>query len=280
MKGRFGRAFLFATIALLFASASVFAKSSSTPSNSSAKPKTTKQSSQKSSKPKPTAVYKVRQGDSLYEIARRYKITLEELKSLNKLPNNKILVGQELKVPVLPSTAAKKKTPQTESPVKPNQPTISAGVSKQGDKGKVSDSDTQPMRDRLVEAGFQLIGVKYRFSGLSETSGLDCSGLVKTLFSKFNIDMPRSSREQYQKGEKIEPDKLEAGDLVFFSSGGSAPTHVGIYLGNDKFLHAARKAKQVMVSDFTKFWNSMRYVGARRIMELWWEDPASTPEKE
>jgi cell wall-associated NlpC family hydrolase len=280
MKGRCWSTVLFAAVALLFSSSSSFAKSNSASSKSSTKPKTTTQSSQTTSKPKPTTVYKVRRGDSLYEIAQRFKTTTKALMAANKLSSSKIMVGQELKVPVVKSTAAENKTPKPKTLADPKQPIMSASTSKQGDKDKVSDSDAQSMRDRLVEAGFQLIGVKYRFSGLSETSGLDCSGLVKTLFSKVNIDLPRSSREQYQQGEKVETDKLEAGDLVFFSSGGSSPTHVGIYLGNDKFLHAARKAKQVMVSDFTKFWNSMRYVGARRIMELWWEDPASTPEKE
>jgi cell wall-associated NlpC family hydrolase len=280
MKGRCWRAILFAAIALLFVHMSGFSGNNSAPSKSSAKPKKTKQSTQQATKANPTSVYKVRRGDSLYEIALRFKTTSKALMAANKLSSSKIKVGQELKVPVVKSTAAEKKTPKTESPVNLNQTTMSAIVSKQEDKDKASNSDAQPMRDRLVEAGFQLLGVKYRFGGLSETSGLDCSGLVKTVFSKFNIELPRSSREQYKQGEKIDPDKLEAGDLVFFSSGGSSPTHVGIYIGNDKFMHAARKAKQVMISDFSKFWNSMRYLGARRVMELWWEDPASTPEKE
>jgi cell wall-associated NlpC family hydrolase len=80
------------------------------------------------------------------------------------------------------------------------------------------------------------------------------------------------------KGEKVDRDKLQAGDLVFFSSGGSLPTHVGIYVGNDKFLHAARKARQVIVSDLSKFWYTMRYLGARRVMDLWWEEPDSASE--
>ena len=119
-------------------------------------------------------------------------------------------------------------------------------------------------------------GIRYRFSGNSEKTGLDCSALVKNLFSKFDIHLPRSSREQFKEGEKIDRDNLQAGDLVFFSSGGKTPTHVGIYLGNNKFLHAARKAKQVIVSDLNKFWYETRYLGARRIMNLWWEEPEAS----
>ena len=124
-----------------------------------------------------------------------------------------------------------------------------------------------------------MLGVRYRLSGGSEKSGFDCSGLVKRLFSKFDIELPRTSREQFMQGEKVDRDKLEIGDLVFFSSGGDQPTHVGVYVGNDKFLHAARKARQVIISDFNKIWYTMRYLGARRILDLWWDEtPAPQPE--
>jgi cell wall-associated NlpC family hydrolase len=148
------------------------------------------------------------------------------------------------------------------------------------DQSLISQDEPGSMRSRLVEAGFQMIGVRYRRSGGSEKTGFDCSGLVKSLFSKFNIDLPRSSREQYKQGEKVDRDKLEVGDLVFFSSGGTRPTHVGIYIGNDRFLHAARKARQVMVSDLGKLWYTMRYLGARRIADLWGEEPESNSEKQ
>ena len=125
-----------------------------------------------------------------------------------------------------------------------------------------------------------MIGIRYRPSGGSERTGFDCSGLVKNLFSKFDIDLPRSSSEQYKQGEKVDRDKLEIGDLVFFSSGGSRPTHVGIYVGNDKILHAARKARQVVVSDLNKIWFTVRYLGARRISDLWGDKTNSDPGKE
>jgi cell wall-associated NlpC family hydrolase len=278
MRDRYRSAILFAAIALLFASISGFANNTNVTSKSSSKHKKVKHSAQQSPKLKPNRVYTVRRGDSLYEIARRFKTTPEALISANKLPGIKLKIGQELTVPLAQSAATAKKAPKPESPL--NEPSISASISKPQDPEKTSISEISSLPHQLVEAGFQLIGVKYRFSGFSEKSGLDCSGLVKKLFSKFDIELPRSSREQYKQGEKIDKDKLEVGDLVFFSSGGTSPTHVGIYVGNDQFLHAARKAKKVVVSDLSKFWNTMRYLGARRILDLWWEEPASTPEKE
>jgi cell wall-associated NlpC family hydrolase len=99
---------------------------------------------------------------------------------------------------------------------------------------------------------------------------------VKSVFSKFNIELPRTSREQFKQGEKVDRDNLQKGDLVFFSSGGKNPTHVGIYVGDNKFLHAARKARQVIVSDLNKIWYSMRYLGARRVI---WGDDNPVPEQ-
>lgn len=188
-----------------------------------------------------------RGGDNLSRIARAYNTTPELLLSFNRLGSDRITIGQVLSIP-LPLAAL----PQASSPEK-----------------KVKASNTHPMRYQLVEAGFQFLGVRYRLSGTSSKSGFDCSGLVKTLFSKFNIDVPRSSREQFRHGEKVERHALEAGDLVFFSSGGTQPTHVGIYVGDNKFLHAALKAKRVIVSDLNKLWYAVRYLGARRVTDLW-----------
>jgi peptidoglycan DL-endopeptidase LytE len=280
MRERYRSVVFFALIVLLFVSIAGFAKNNTAPSKSSINQKKAKLNTQRASNPNPTGVYKVSRGDTLYEIARRFKTTPETLKATNKLSSSKIRIGQQLRVPAVGHTAIKKETPQAESPADPNQTIMTAGIPLHENKDKASNDDTKSMPNRLVEAGFQLIGVKYRFSGLSEKSGLDCSGLVKTLFSKFDIELPRCSRDQYKQGEKIDRENLEVGDLVFFSSGGKTPTHVGIYVGNDKFIHAARKAKQVIVSDLSKVWYSMRYLGARRIMELWWEEPDATSEKE
>ncbi len=135
------------------------------------------------------------------------------------------------------------------------------------------ESAEQPLRYRLATAGLNFLGVRYRWNGISEHSGFDCSGMVKSLFEKFHISLPRSSREQYKVGEKVDKDKLEVGDLVFFSSRGSTPTHVGVYLGDNMFLHAARKARKVLVSDLTATWYSRRFLGARRLSDLWEPEP-------
>ncbi len=195
--------------------------------------------------------YVVRRGDSLIKIGNMFGTTPEAIQSVNGLAGTKILIGQKLCVPIVP---------------KPHTTVLVTEVA-----GADPDADIDPRRIQLVQAGFELLGVRYRWSGRSVKYGFDCSGLVKTLFAKFDIELPHSSREQYRHGERVDRDKLQMGDLVFFAGGGKIPDHVGIYLGNDKFLHAARKARRVIISDLKKHYYSNRYLGARRLMNPDWD---------
>jgi LysM repeat protein len=214
--------------------------------------------------------YVVRQGDTLIKIAKAFKTTPKALISENGLKGDKIKAGQKLRIPGPALAGMKKKAPAA--------PVVSKERLTPPPIPKADGQDEQPLRIRLVQAGFQMLGVRYHFSGDSKKSGFDCSGLVKTLFSKFNIDLPRTSREQFMQGEKVDRSQLEIGDLVFFSSGGNTPTHVGVYVGNDKFLHAARHARQVVIDDLNKIWYTMRYLGARRVTDLWGDAPAPAPQ--
>jgi peptidoglycan DL-endopeptidase LytE len=220
--------------------------------------------------------YKVRRGDSLFKIAKSFHITSKALKAANNFKSNRLKLGQIINIPVEKVYQAEKpNTAKSQAKLAASQASFRAAKPEPD-----SNTNELPLRERLAEAGFQMLGIRYRFSGNSEKTGLDCSALVKNLFSKFDIHLPRSSREQFKEGEKVDRDNLKVGDLVFFSSGGKTPTHVGVYIGNNKFLHAARKAKQVIVSDLNKLWYETRYLGARRIMNLWWEEPEAAPSDE
>lgn len=268
----------FALIGLLFISASGFTKPAAAPSKTS-EAINVKQSAQTGSQSAPVEPYIVQKGDSLFKIAREHQTTANALKAANGLKGSKIKIGQKLILPGSPTVETVKAPAKAKTRSARNEQMVAQYISQLRSQNEVSDPESQPLRMRLVEAGFQMLGVKYRRSGGSEKTGFDCSGLVKSLFSQFDIELPRSSREQFKQGEKIDRDKLEVGDLVFFSSGGSRPTHVGIYVGEDKFLHAAVKAGKVIVSDLNKFWYSMRYLGARRIANLWWDETETTPDQ-
>jgi len=135
--------------------------------------------------------------------------------------------------------------------------------------GEESNSSSQTVRYKLVKMARTFLGLPYRWGGMSERRGVDCSGLVKVLFAKLHVELPRSSREQIQSGKEISLDQLETGDLVFFSNHGEIPTHVGVYLGNDQFLHAEQKAGRVIITNLKDPWYVKRFLGARRVIGLW-----------
>ena len=269
MKGRSCIAVFIAIVALLFTAISGYTK---TTVNSAKALTGQKKIKRDSEQPGQGQEYKVRRGDNLTSIAREFGTTPAAIKSANGLRSSRIKAGQFLNIPVAKTAAAEKESKAVETR---QESATQAQAGLPPDETQKTDSEASATPLRLVQAGFQFLGVRYRFGG-SGKSGIDCSGLVKTLFSKFNIELPRSSREQYKQGQKVSRDELKMGDLVFFSSGGSQPTHVGIYIGDDKILHAARKAKQVIVSDINKIWYRMRYLGARRVLDLWSDE--SLPE--
>jgi len=120
------------------------------------------------------------------------------------------------------------------------------------------------VKSKIMDQYADWKGVRYRLGGDSKR-GIDCSAFVQVTFrEQFGMDLPRSTYEQEEKGKKIQRTKLRAGDLVLFRAG-STGRHVGIYLGNDKFVHAST-SNGVMISDMTEtYWNT-RFREARRVL--------------
>lgn len=117
---------------------------------------------------------------------------------------------------------------------------------------------------QLAQAALNYVGVRYRYGGTTPT-GFDCSGLVYYAANKYlGLQLPRISASMASVGESVNRDNLQPGDLVFFNTRGARNSHVGIYLGNNEFLHAPRTGANVRVEKMSSYWNK-RYNGARRL---------------
>ncbi|MFT4179256.1 MAG: NlpC/P60 family protein [Thermomonas sp.] len=117
----------------------------------------------------------------------------------------------------------------------------------------------------VLQNAFTLLGTPYRWGGTSPDKGFDCSGLVGYVFRTIGIDLPRVSRAMASEGMEVDSrEALAEGDLVFFGRRGRID-HVGIYIGEGKFLHAPRTGRDVTVSSLTTGYWAQRYMQARRI---------------
>ena len=112
-----------------------------------------------------------------------------------------------------------------------------------------------------------LIGVDYRFGGNTPSSGLDCSGLVRYVFQEVTgVTLPRTSREMSGLGSKIAVGELRAGDLVFFNTRSFQFSHVGIYLGDNRFIHAPARGGAVEIARLSEAYWQKHFDGARRLV--------------
>lgn len=128
-------------------------------------------------------------------------------------------------------------------------------------KGKASDKATG-----LITQAMDLLGVPYKRGGTSEAAGFDCSGFVRHLYEKsVGRLLPHRAEEQARSTEVIDRAELQPGDLVFFNTMKRTFSHVGIYLGDGKFIHSPRTGKSVKVDDMRSAYWQKRFNGARRV---------------
>lgn len=120
----------------------------------------------------------------------------------------------------------------------------------------------------LVNEGMDYLGIRYRFGGNSPETGLDCSGLVQNVFrNALGLDLPRAARDMARLGEKVGMQDLKPGDLVFFNTMRRAFSHVGIYLGDGRFLHAPHRGAEVRIEEMDKTYWLKRFNGGRRLLQ-------------
>ena len=126
---------------------------------------------------------------------------------------------------------------------------------------------TSAAQDVILQ-GLKMVGVSYRRGGSSEDSGLDCSGFVQLVFKdSLGTLLPRTAREMSEVGQQVDTSQLKPGDLVFFNTMRRAFSHVGIYLGDNHFLHSPKPGAEVRVENMDSSYWIKRYNGARRIID-------------
>jgi cell wall-associated NlpC family hydrolase len=145
------------------------------------------------------------------------------------------------------------------------------GIVAQMDQMRETVGDTA---SDLVGNAMTFLGVPYRKGGTNASTGFDCSGFVRSMFEQtVGKVLPRRASEQAAVTEKIDKQDLKPGDLVFFNTMRQTFSHVGIYVGDNKFIHSPRTGKSVRVEDMRDAYWERRFTGARRV------EPKSEPTK-
>lgn len=122
---------------------------------------------------------------------------------------------------------------------------------------------TAYLRNSIMKTAESFIGIPYLWGGSSVDTGFDCSGLTMTIYQINGLDLPRTSAEQYETGDPVNRHELQRGDLVFFANGGSKIDHVGIYIGDDRFIHAPSRGKKVRIDSLSRQYFHLNYRGGR-----------------
>ncbi|WP_226665245.1 C40 family peptidase [Metabacillus litoralis] len=231
--------------------------------------------------------YTVKSGDSLSLIAKNHLTTVTDLKTINSLTSDVIFVGQVLTIPSTNLSTTKTTTSSTTYTVKSGDSlwrisqltgvTVSdlktynnlttdniyvGQVLKLTGNSTVTKPPLQTFNaDALVLEAKKYVGVPYVWGG-NTPSGFDCSGFLNYVYQKQGISIPRTVATIWETGKTVSiPQK---GDLVFFSTTAPGPTHAGIYLGDNKFIHAG-SSTGVTISDMTNSYWKPRYLGVKTI---------------
>ncbi len=177
----------------------------------------------------------------------------EALKTAKKLVSESIItsffIAEPLKVRLEPQSRQKEET----EPAEKIGRTDDAKIGRTDDMGFIAA--------RTAE---RFVGIPYRWGGNTVVDGMDCSGFARAVYNLCGVNIPRTSMEQFKIGKKIDKNELQDGDLVFFGNSEDHITHVGIYVGNNRFVHAPKRGEDIKVSTLGENGFGKRFMGGRR----------------
>jgi hypothetical protein len=122
-----------------------------------------------------------------------------------------------------------------------------------------------PLMQSLLSTAIHFVGTPYRFGGADPSNGFDCSGFVYYVFAQQGVWVPRTVSDQWDAGTRVRDKDVRPGDLLFFRTSGRGPTHVGIALGPDRFVHAPNSRGEVRIEPLARRYWSERFLEARRV---------------
>jgi cell wall-associated NlpC family hydrolase len=218
--------------------------------------------------------YKVGKGDTLPKIAKKTGVKMADIRNLNGLKGNKIKAGQVL---VLVATDTPTRTASTNRLQLINKDllneqeltdTLAELTDLESDRpvDLAKSIEANQATSSIKKSAYSFLGARYRFGG-SSRSALDCSSFTQQVFREQSVKLPRTAREQFNVGNEVVRGDLKKGDLVFFQTYASFPSHVGIYLGNRKMIHASSREHRVVISSMDTPYYLSRYLGARRMTD-------------
>lgn len=221
--------------------------------------------------------YKVKKGDTIARVAKKTGVSVAELKRLNGLSKGKLKPGQILALhdsepEVKPSKAVASK-PTLRYADLLSEKEYEQSLADLLDQDSVNlqaqkDPDFKSDNVKLLKTkAYGFLGTRYRFGG-SSRNGLDCSAFVQKVFNEMDVSLPRTAREQFEKGEMVSRGDMQKGDLVFFRTYASFPSHVGIYLGGNRMIHASSRDRRVVISSVDTPYYRARFIGAKRISKI------------
>lgn len=225
------------------------------------------------SKSQPASYYKVKKGDTLSVISRRTGISAKQIAALNNVNSKNLRVGRNLILSKQIHTAPSLAVADEEGDLlEDEEDTASSEISsdivceaKSSEEllGKWGSADERKLFIK-VTTGF--LGAPYRLGGAT-VKGIDCSAFVRKMYEFFDISLPRTAQEQSFVGVRVDRNNLVEGDLVFFRT--KKPIgHVGIYIGNNEFVHASYKSKAVRIDSLDQPYFQKRFQRAVRVKGL------------